>query len=308
MDRSCGQFGTPLGPQISDDRGAAYDLVMVAEPKRREWTPDEVRREEQAQRATEQSVLSSQSFHFWAFFGNFGYDDGVSSVDRKRELFQNIVRLRRAAREAPGNRDILMVRSALERELGETVSLRLAASLLGVSHTALRRWIKAGDLPTVFSRAGRDEVPVSALVELYEAVKRQRRPGGRRSHVLEPIMSEGRSRAERLKAHELVPEGDDRDSHERPERRSLAYHRALGRRLRRHMVDQARQTLWQWRDADKIDPIYADQWEEVLSKPVAEVRRAIGEDSQAGRDLRQNSPFAGMLSEPERRRIMQQVR
>lgn len=35
----------------SDDRRAAYDLVMAAAPKRREWTPDEVRREAQAQRA-----------------------------------------------------------------------------------------------------------------------------------------------------------------------------------------------------------------------------------------------------------------
>jgi hypothetical protein len=34
-----------------DDRWAAYDPGMAAEPKRREWTPEEIRREEQAQRA-----------------------------------------------------------------------------------------------------------------------------------------------------------------------------------------------------------------------------------------------------------------
>ena len=34
-----------------DDRRAAYDPGMSTEPKRRDWTPDEVRREEQAQRA-----------------------------------------------------------------------------------------------------------------------------------------------------------------------------------------------------------------------------------------------------------------
>jgi hypothetical protein len=38
------------------------------------------------------------------------------------------------------------------------------------------------------------------------------------------------------------------------------------------------------------------------------VRRIIGEDGQDGHDLRQNSPFAGMLSEAERRRILEQVR
>jgi hypothetical protein len=218
------------------------------------------------------------------------------------------VRLRRAAREAPGNRDIVAVRSALEKDLGETVSLRLAASLLGVSHTALRRWITAGDLPTIYNRSGKAEVPVSALVELYEAVDRERQAGGRRKHVLEPSMSEGRDRAGKLRAHELVPEDDDPEGHRRAERRALAYHRILGRRLRRPMVDDARHVLWQWRDEDKIDPRYAEQWEDVLSKPVAEVRRIIGEDSQALRDLRQNSPFAGMLSEAERRRLLQQVR
>jgi len=59
------------------------------------------------------------------------------------------------------------------------------------------------------------------------------------------------------------------------------------------MVDHARHTLWQWQDAGKIDPICADQWEEVLSESVADVRRMIGEDSQSGRDLRQTPPSPG---------------
>ena len=36
---------------VLDDRRAAYDLTMAADPKPHEWTADEVRREEQAQRA-----------------------------------------------------------------------------------------------------------------------------------------------------------------------------------------------------------------------------------------------------------------
>jgi hypothetical protein len=34
----------------------------------------------------------------------------------------------------------------------------------------------------------------------------------------------------------------------------------------------------------------------------------MSEDTQVARDLRQNSPFAGMLSEPERLKILQEVR
>ena len=73
------------------------------------------------------------------------------------------------------------------------------------------------------------------------------------------------------------------------------------------MVEEALRLVWKWRDQGRIDSRYADQWEELLRMPVAEVRRAISEDSDRGRDLRQNSPFAGMLSEPERRRILEQV-
>jgi hypothetical protein len=158
---------------------------------------------------------------------------------------------------------IAAVRAALECELGETVSRRLAARVLGVSHTALDRWIKAGDLPVVYSPKGRVEMPVPALLDLYEAVE---------------------SRA-----------------------RSLAYHRALAKRLRNPMVDEARHVLFRWRDQGRIDQRYADRWERVLSQPLPEIRQALVDGSQEGDDLRQNSPFAGMLSEPERQRIVREV-
>lgn len=232
----------------------------------------------------------------------------VGVVDRKKRLFESIVRLRRVQRDVPESRDLAAVRAALEEDLGETVSRRLAASVLGVTHPALARWIKAGDIPVVYSSSGRAEVPVAALLDLYEAVDRERRSGRRRRHVLEPAMSEARARARRMRARDLVPNGSaDADGHRRADLRSLAYHRALARRLRRPMIDDALQLVWKWRDQGRLDARYAEQWEEILRRPVAEVRRAISEDSDSGRDLRQNSPFAGMLSEPERRRILDQV-
>jgi hypothetical protein len=230
-------------------------------------------------------------------------------VDHRKQLFENIVRLRSASFESPNNRDIVAVCSTLEQELGPTVSRRLAASLLGVSHTALARWITGGDIPTVYAASGRDEVPVPALLDLYDAVKRERAAGRRSRHVLEPTMTEGRNRAERITAAHLV--GDDAegiDGYRQPGLQGLAYHRALARRLRRPMIDQARHVLWKWRAQGKIDAHYADQWEALLDQPLPEIRRAVSEDSQAARDLRQNSPFAGMLSEPERRRILQELR
>ncbi|HEX4556747.1 MAG TPA: hypothetical protein VH249_22340, partial [Xanthobacteraceae bacterium] len=95
--------------------------------------------------------------------------------------------------------------------------------------------------------------------------------------------------------------------HRTQELRSLAYHRALAPRLRRPMIDAAQRKLRRWREDGKIDPRYAEAWEEVFAMPVPEIRKAITADDQRGRDLRQNSPLAGLLSEPERRKILERV-
>ncbi len=233
----------------------------------------------------------------------------MGAVERRQELLQNIARLRRAERELPPNRDLVAVRMALEEELGETVSLRSAARLLGVSHTALRRWTTSGDLPVVINAEGRRGVPVAALLDLEEAVAAERRAGRRERHVLEPVVGEQRARAERLDSRRLVPPGEGGGAgHRRAERRSLAYHRALARQLRRPMADDALRQIWKWRARGAIDARYADEWERLLRRPVPEIRRAIGEDSEAAAALRQTSPFAGMLSEPERRKILSEVR
>jgi hypothetical protein len=231
---------------------------------------------------------------------------GMGVIDRKQRLFEAIVRLRRAERGMPPNEDIVAVRAMLEEQLGETMSRRLAARLLDVDHKALDRWIRSGDVPVVETRTGRTEVPVTAVADLYDAVSEARAAGARTRHHLEPSMAAGRRLAESLRPGDLVDGGGE--GHDRAERRSLAYHRTLAKRLRRPMVDDALKLVWQWRDGGRIDDRYAAQWERVLRRPVAEVRRIIGEDSERGRDLRQNSPFAGTLSEAERRRINDEVR
>jgi hypothetical protein len=225
----------------------------------------------------------------------------VSVIDRKIRLFDGIVRLRRAERRATPDRDITAVRTMLEEDLGETMSRRLAARVLDVDHKALDRWIRAGDLPLVYTTKGRTEVPVAAVLDLYEAVEESRAGSGRTRHHLEPALTAGRRRADDLHRRDLVDSGDA--GYDRSERRSLAYHRAVAKRLRRPMVDEALRLLWKWREQQLIDERYAEQWEEVLRAPVAQIKRIISEDSQRGRNLRQNSPFAGMLSEAERRRI-----
>jgi len=121
-------------------------------------------------------------------------------------------------------------------------------------------------------------------------------------------MARGRERADRLDVTALMPATAGGVGHERAERRSLAYHRALSRSLDQRMVDDALRQVWKWRLRGQIDSRYAERWERLLRRPLPEVRQAISADSQEATDLRQTSPFAGMLGEPERRKIFEQVR
>ncbi|HET8536120.1 MAG TPA: hypothetical protein VFL73_02970 [Solirubrobacteraceae bacterium] len=220
-------------------------------------------------------------------------------MDQKQLLFEQVARLRRAERSHPADDDIAAVRAALERQLGPVVSQSLAARALGVTPAALRRWITSADLPVVVDASGRSGVPLAQLVELYEEVARSDR-----SHRLEPVFAEARRRAAELDPAELVgsSQGD------RPARRALAYHRALAQRLERPMVDAARRKLQEWQADGHIAPRYANAWQTILARPLPEIRRAISDDTANAADLRQNSPFAGMLSEPERRKIIEHVR
>ena len=210
--------------------------------------------------------------------------------------------MRRAGRRFPDDPDLAAARVVLEEDLGPTVSRRLAAEVLGLSHTALRRWIERGDIPVVYTDSGRMQIPVAALLDLHEEVAAERAAG--RGHLLEPLVRAAAKRAERLPPGLLSDIDAREEGHRQPQLRSLAYHRALGKRLTKQMVADARQSLAVWQLEGRIDPIYASQWRELLSKPVAEIRRQLGTDTPQMADLRQSSPFAGMLSERERRAVM----
>ena len=237
-------------------------------------------------------------------------------IERYTELFQRLLRLRRAERAHPDDRDVSTVRAEIERELGDGVLTRsMAAQLLGVHHSSLQRWIDSDDLPLVLSKTGRKGIPVSAVAALYEALNDQSSGDSwehhSRQHRIEPLILESHRYAERLDPLGLIGADDDDEDqanrHRRADRRSLAYHRAVAKRLRRSMVDSARRQIWQWQRDGRIDDIYASAWLDILDRPVPEVRRALSADTSKMRDLRQSSPFAGTLTEAERRKILAEI-
>jgi hypothetical protein len=243
------------------------------------------------------------------------YDGIMSVTDRNRALFERILRLRRAERAHPDDRDIAIVRAEVEQDLGDVLTRSMAARLLGVHHSSLQRWIDSGDLPLVLSKTGRNGIPVAAVAALFEAMGGERddeelQQHRSRQHRIEPHIREGRRYADQLDPSRLIePNGDgDDDRHRRAERRSLAYHRAVARRLRRPMVDAARRQIWKWQSEGRIDDPYATAWLDILGRSIPELRRALSADTPGMRDLRQSSPFAGTLTEAERRKILAEIR
>jgi hypothetical protein len=149
------------------------------------------------------------------------------------------------------------------------------------------------------------QVPVGALLDLYELVAPNRDKGHARQAIARAMRSQRRA-AQRLRIDASDRHSTD-DRHARARARALACQRAVAQRLGRPMVDEARHVLYRWRQQGRIDPRYAQRWEQALSRPLPAIRDALTDASPAGDDLRQNSPFAGLLSEPERQRILQEI-
>jgi hypothetical protein len=216
-------------------------------------------------------------------------------------LIDDLMRLRRVEREFPGNSDIPSVRLHLEELVGSTVRPAFAARVLGVSSPALRRWVQKGDVPTVIGPDGSRVIPLAVVIELKEAVDRERLAG--RRHALEGAVTERRKRAERLPRNLAAIRERQGGQRSGSELRGLAYHRAVARRLDRPTADMALALVRHWGRKGSIDPRYAKTWEDLLEGPLPDIRKVLEDEGEAAHDLRQNSPFAGVLSEPERRVI-----
>jgi hypothetical protein len=233
----------------------------------------------------------------------------IASVEETTKLVDGIVRLRRAERLPGAAEDVGPVRRDLETRAGPTLSRFRASRLLGVSQTAFDRWVGAGQIPIVVTSRGRHEVPLQFVVELREAIGKLKSRGITR-HPLASALGERRAAAEEL---DVAPGPGGRggrtpQDHRTANRRALAYHRLVADRLDDRAIGEARARVARLAAEDHLSPHYADRWQQVLALPPEAIADRITEDSQDGRDLRQNSPFAGALNEQERRRVIELVR
>ena len=92
--------------------------------------------------------------------------------------------------------------------------------------------------------------------------------------------------------------------HEQTDEISLAMGRRIASRLSRQpeLLRIARDNLDRWvklnADAPGLLHCYAE-WRGILDRPLEEICDLLRSDSEEGRRLRQNSPFAGVLSPRE---------
>ena len=132
-------------------------------------------------------------------------------------------------------------------------------------------------LATIDNARGKSQIAVASLLELIEAQEIAPRE--------QPAWKKRRG--------EEQP-GAGKDLAQLLMMRALAFHRALARNLDSAMVEQAQGIVAEWRESGKLSPEQADEWERVLGLPVADIAARMTDYSDAGKALRELSPFSAM--------------
>lgn len=91
--------------------------------------------------------------------------------------------------------------------------------------------------------------------------------------------------------------------------RSLALHAAVARRLADEpaLVDVARARVESWRTHAEVAPAHVEAWSGLLAAPLPELLARLVEPSPEMHELRQVSPFAGVLDPRTRWAILREV-
>jgi hypothetical protein len=101
-------------------------------------------------------------------------------------------------------------------------------------------------------------------------------------------------------------EGGTFSTHRLLEARSLALHCLVARKIAHNpsLLGIARRNIEAWsRGAGEETPRYLVEWRQILKRPWPQIAALITEQGENAARLRQSSPFAGVLSAAERKRI-----
>jgi hypothetical protein len=100
------------------------------------------------------------------------------------------------------------------------------------------------------------------------------------------------------------------DPHRLAELRSIALHEAIGTEIvrRPELVEAARQRVHSSSAEGKLAPAHRDAWLRILDRPIEDVVAFLREDSEEARELRQATPFTGIIGARQRWSIWRAVR
>jgi hypothetical protein len=93
--------------------------------------------------------------------------------------------------------------------------------------------------------------------------------------------------------------------HSRLDERSLALHRRIAEKVLAApaLLDKARDNLRRWQQMEGSPKLALAEWEQILTDPIDQIAQFLTERSERATRLRQSSPFAGVLSDAERKAI-----
>jgi transcriptional regulator with XRE-family HTH domain len=109
---------------------------------------------------------------------------------------------------------------------------------------------------------------------------------------------------------DLIVEVRPRLTH--PEKRSLELHRLIAEKLSEDEIGVVGKALRRIESMRAADPEgrnskYVDAWDQLLSGPRNELKATLVSTDQVARDLRQSSPFGGVLGDEERLDVIRRV-
>ncbi|MBN1962164.1 MAG: hypothetical protein JW841_14585 [Deltaproteobacteria bacterium] len=99
------------------------------------------------------------------------------------------------------------------------------------------------------------------------------------------------------------------DPHRLAEIRSIAYHRAVAEKLHKQpeLIEVALERLANWEKTGHCALKYIEQWRHKLSYSLDKLEVFLVADTESARELRQSTPFAGIIDARERWRIWRET-
>ncbi len=97
----------------------------------------------------------------------------------------------------------------------------------------------------------------------------------------------------------------------REDRRSLAWHEAVSQKLREDpdtTLGSARRYVARWSHEGSSGEALLERWKTWLTLPIPDLASLMLDPGPLGREMRQVSPFAGVLSAPERAQVLARFR